>query len=192
MDANLDGAVVPPVRSLEDQISTTVASLQSIEDSLDVIKDNTMQVFWWLFVLVWAVLGLLIFTQLVRLRNDMIALVQHQELFRKMWDEEREEEKKRREEEKAERREEEKREKAGEIKGEIVRRRSRMFDPAHNEDGKGKSPAMPRWGRTTGGSQGSPTSATGSQSERWSRVKSSGPEVEAVLDTAPPTGAEDA
>ncbi|KAI1781333.1 hypothetical protein F4818DRAFT_451464 [Hypoxylon cercidicola] len=79
----------------------------NVQDSLDGIRDNTKRLFWWTSTLVYVCIGLFVLAQLVRLRHELHAITQYQELFMRMWDEDRRMERARIEEEKRERQVEE-------------------------------------------------------------------------------------
>ncbi|KAI5855072.1 hypothetical protein GGS23DRAFT_601436 [Durotheca rogersii] len=60
-----------------------------IENALDEIKFNTRQPTW-ISLAVCICLGLFLLAQLIRLRRDLDTLVRYQELFRRMWDDDKE------------------------------------------------------------------------------------------------------
>ncbi|KAI0122532.1 hypothetical protein F4814DRAFT_212375 [Daldinia grandis] len=81
-------------RDVEDQLSAalhgTIKYVTRLQGSLDDIKDNTKRLFWWTSTFVSICLGLFLLAHLIRLRQEVTTLVQYQELFRRMWDEDRE------------------------------------------------------------------------------------------------------
>ncbi|KAI1659440.1 hypothetical protein F4813DRAFT_352995 [Daldinia decipiens] len=110
IDISYDG------RDVGDQLSaalhSTIKYVTHLQSSLDGIKDNTKQLFWWTSTLVSICLGLFLLAHLIRLRREVTTLVQYQELFRRMWDEDREIEEERINEQRQEKKLEEQRRQA--------------------------------------------------------------------------------
>ncbi|KAI0835658.1 hypothetical protein F5Y06DRAFT_123788 [Hypoxylon sp. FL0890] len=81
-------------RLVADQFSTSVHGAvtfaNQVQNTLDDIKDNTKRLFWWTSTFICVCLGLFLLGQLVRLRRELRTLVQYQEVFRQMWDEDKE------------------------------------------------------------------------------------------------------
>ncbi|XXG96855.1 hypothetical protein Hte_003146 [Hypoxylon texense] len=81
----------------------------NLQDSLDGLRDNTKSLYWWTSTLVCITLGLFLLAQLVRLRHELQTVNQYQELFLRMWEDDRRTEQARIEEERRARAEQEKR-----------------------------------------------------------------------------------
>ncbi|KAI8966283.1 hypothetical protein F5Y11DRAFT_365871 [Daldinia sp. FL1419] len=116
MSVRSDNDVTYGGSELEDQLSaalrSTIKYANDLQSSLDDVKDNTKRLFWWTSTLVTICLGLFLLAQLVRLRNELTTLIRYQELFRIMWDEDREKEDERIEEQRREKQLEERRRQA--------------------------------------------------------------------------------
>ncbi|KAI2623982.1 hypothetical protein GGS26DRAFT_593502 [Hypomontagnella submonticulosa] len=81
-------------KGIEDPILASIYGAltfaDNVQNSLDGIKDNSKPLFWWTSTLVCICLGLFLLAQLIRLRRELAAIGQYQELFRRMWEEDRE------------------------------------------------------------------------------------------------------
>ncbi|KAI1384804.1 uncharacterized protein F4822DRAFT_373753 [Hypoxylon trugodes] len=92
-------------RILEDSLASaifdTVRWAVDIQESLEDVRGNTRKLFWWSSIFVVVCIGLFIVASLVRLGSSIDKMIQYQELFRRMWDEDKE--RARRREQRAER-----------------------------------------------------------------------------------------
>ncbi|KAI0138610.1 hypothetical protein F4776DRAFT_619191 [Hypoxylon sp. NC0597] len=82
-------------RSLMDNIAASVRGgagfANHVQYTLDEISYNTgRKLFWWTSTFITMCLGLFLLAQLVRLGKDLNTLIRYQELFRRMWDEDKE------------------------------------------------------------------------------------------------------
>ncbi|KAI1479564.1 hypothetical protein F4774DRAFT_120043 [Daldinia eschscholtzii] len=164
----------------EDQLSAvlhrTIQYGTHLQNSLDDIKDNTKRLFWWTSILVTICLGLFLLAQLIRLRKELTTLVQYQELFRRMWEEDREIELERVEEQRREKQLEERRKQARYV----ARSRASSTDPPRDIQRRTRI-GSPRRERAE-----EPYAAT----SPYQRLSPFGPQVDAALDTAPLQGAD--
>ncbi|KAI0850282.1 hypothetical protein F5Y00DRAFT_35918 [Daldinia vernicosa] len=156
------------VDQLSAAVHGTIKYLTHLQNSLDDVKDNTKGLFWWTSTLVSICLGLFLLSQLIRLRQEVTTLVQYQELFRRMWDEDREIEEERIKEQRQEKRLEEQRRQA----------RSTARGRAGSEFPPRRTPtASPRRGWATEEPY-APTS-------QYNRLSPFGAKVDAALNNAP-------
>ncbi|KAI0882051.1 uncharacterized protein GGS22DRAFT_191782 [Annulohypoxylon maeteangense] len=91
------------VEQLTNTVHGAVGFAHNVQTTLDDIKDNTKRLFWWSSTFVVICVGLFLLGQLVRLHSQMSRMVQYQEIFRRMWEEDRILKHERLEEEKRER-----------------------------------------------------------------------------------------
>ncbi|KAI1213573.1 uncharacterized protein F4807DRAFT_456917 [Annulohypoxylon truncatum] len=80
----------PIVEQFSNTLHGAVTFAQNVQNSLDDIKDNTKRLFWWSSTLVCICLGLFLLSQLVRLTREMNKLNKYQEVFKNMWQEDKE------------------------------------------------------------------------------------------------------
>ncbi|KAI1144268.1 hypothetical protein F5Y05DRAFT_364163 [Hypoxylon sp. FL0543] len=163
-------------RFVADQFSTTVQSAvkfaNHVQNTLDDIKDNTKKLFWWSSTLVCVCLGLFLLAQLVRVRHELRTLVQYQELFRRMWEEDQELQ----------------REKMDELKRRNdleEQRRARAAAQARAGAGRGRGGFV---GTSSQGGLSRPFTPSSPSPGRETRPSPFGPQVDAALDSAPPPG----
>ncbi|KAI1413053.1 hypothetical protein F5Y13DRAFT_189854 [Hypoxylon sp. FL1857] len=83
-------------RNVADQITHSLQGVvnfaANVQGALDEIKDNTKGLYWWSAIFVIICLGLFLLAQLVSLRKELSTLVRYQEIFRGMWNEDKENE----------------------------------------------------------------------------------------------------
>ncbi|XDG01370.1 hypothetical protein ABKA04_000985 [Annulohypoxylon sp. FPYF3050] len=149
----------PLVDSFAKTVHGAVVFAHNVQSTLDDIKDNTKQLFWWSSTFVCICLGLFLLAQLTRLHSDMNKMVQYQEVFRRMWEDDKRMDLERIEEERHERLME------GERRASSMRSRSR----GPEDDNAYAS-----------GSGYRPTARPG--------PSPFGPQVDDALDNAPPPG----
>ncbi|KAI1803529.1 hypothetical protein F4811DRAFT_328617 [Daldinia bambusicola] len=181
MSSQSDYDVTYQERGAEDQLSAVLHSAiqygTNLQNSLDDIRDNTKRLFWWTSTLICICLGLFLLGQLVRLRKELTKLVQYQEHFRQMWDEDREIELERIEAQRRERQLEERRRQAR------YAARGRASSSDVGRDTRRRTPiGSPRLN-----SMAEEPYASTSQYQRLSPF---GSQVDAALNTAPLEGAE--
>ncbi|KAI1646854.1 uncharacterized protein F4817DRAFT_117737 [Daldinia loculata] len=169
-------------RNIEDQLSAalhgTIKYVTHLQSSvswkkLDDIKDNTKRLFFWTSTLISICLGLFLLAHLIRLRQEVTTLVQYQELFRRMWDEDREIEEERIKEQRQEKKLEERRRQArsaarGRAGSELSRRGTPMASP--RRDWATEEPYAP--------------------ASQYYKLSPFGSQVDAALDNAPLQGAD--
>ncbi|KAI1373446.1 hypothetical protein F4677DRAFT_429684 [Hypoxylon crocopeplum] len=88
----------------ESQSEKILATLQSIQSLLEKTENNTSRVFWWSSTVVQVILALFVLGTLIRMRNELMNLIDYQELFRRTWATERKREQTRREKQETENR----------------------------------------------------------------------------------------
>ncbi|TGJ87698.1 hypothetical protein E0Z10_g1076 [Xylaria hypoxylon] len=80
--------------SLEDKVTSTVHTIIEIAvelgSSLAVLEKNTREIFWWTSWAIAIVLGLFVLHLLVKVRAQLVKLNSYQELFERMWLEDKE------------------------------------------------------------------------------------------------------
>ncbi|KAI1092367.1 hypothetical protein F5B19DRAFT_454429 [Rostrohypoxylon terebratum] len=163
----------PLVESFAKSVHGAAVLAYNVQNTLDDIKDNTKQLFWWTSTLACICIGLFLIAQLSRLRSDLNRMVQYQEVFRRMWEDDRMLDRERIEEERRER------SRSRDLRGGVLRTRSR---------GKGKRPARPT--SYGGGIDDDNAYASGSGYQPTARPGPSpfGRQVDDALDSAPPAG----
>ncbi|KAI1439604.1 hypothetical protein F5Y02DRAFT_425349 [Annulohypoxylon stygium] len=165
----------PLVDSFAKTVHGAVVFAHNVQSTLDDIKDNTKQLFWWSSTLMCICIGLFLLAQLARLRSDMNKMVQYQEVFRRMWEDDKQMD--------LERIEEERRERIEERERRASSMRSRSRGP-----GMGRRMATPTSYGGGIGDENAFVSGSGYRPTARPGPSPFGPQVDDALDNAPPPG----